>query len=277
MKAKVLCVYDEGSIENTPLIGAKGLSMLIDVDEQRTMFDVGRKGNYLIHNMEHLELSLDCMDRIVISHGHRDHVGALNHLLRAKEETVTIYAHRNVWEPKSSSVGGLRLRNIGAPAIDDDNQSKAIIQEAEGWVQLSEHLFIMSLPLAEPDGKHKRLVDGKWVDDNLSDEIALVLMTRKGPVLFTGCAHTGLVNALNAVKERTGKEVATVVGGVHMIKMKGPQIDGISAALLNDMTKTPQLYLNHCSAPDSKTRLRTKLGLGGVREFYVGMELEFDV
>ena len=34
------------------------------------------------------------------------------------------------------------------------------------------------------------------------------------------------------------------------------------------------IYLNHCTSPEGMTQLRLKLGLKGVKEFYVGQTLE---
>ena len=74
MKASVRCVYNEGSQPGTPYIGAKGFSLLIEVDGERTLFGTGLRGRYLIHNTDHLEIDADSIDRIVISQIGRAHV-----------------------------------------------------------------------------------------------------------------------------------------------------------------------------------------------------------
>jgi len=255
MNAKVLCIFEEGSMVNTPLIGAEGLSILIEVDEERTLFDTGGKGRYLIHNLGHLDILPESIGRIVISHGHSDHIGGLDSFLTERETPVTVIAN------KESLSTMEKRRTVTAP-----NTSKFSTERTEGWRPLSDHLFALELPAAEAGMFGRETVH----------ETALVLMTRGGPVLITGCAHIGIINAIETVKRVTGKDVHAVVGGVHLVRKKNDELDGIAYYMVHDI-KTPLLYLNHCATPKSKTQLRTKLGLKGVREFYVGNELVFDV
>jgi len=256
MKAKVLCVYEEGSMVGTPLVGAEGLSMLIDADEERTLFDTGRKGKYLMRNLGHLDISPESITRIVISHDHKDHIGGLDLFLEERETPVTVVANRDSL-----------LAAEDRKTVTEANASKALKERTEGWTQLSEHLFALELPAAET-----RTLGGAEV----VHETALVLTARGGPVLITGCAHTGIISAMETVKRITGKDVQAVVGGVHLVRKKNYELDSIASYLLHDV-KTPLLYLNHCATPKSKTQLRTQLGLKGVREFYVGNEVVFDV
>lgn len=276
MKARILSIYDEGAVVGTPLIGAKGLSIMVEVDGQRILFDTGRRGNYLKHNLDHLEIPAESIDSLVLSHGHRDHTGGLNSFLEERESPVTIYSHEGLWTPRAGTVAGIRVRDIGPRRISEENREKAVLRNVEGWTEISEHLYSLSLPPAAADPRNRKLVDGAWAVDDMCHETALVVITRKGPVLICACCHTGLLNALKAVKEMTGREVSSVIGGVHLRKVKNDMLDGLAAALRDDM-KTPSLYLCHCTSDNSKTRLRTTLGLAGVRDFYVGTEVQFDV
>ena len=54
MGAVITCIYDEGSLEDTPLIGAKGFSVMVERDGRRVLFDTGLRDRYLKHNMENL-------------------------------------------------------------------------------------------------------------------------------------------------------------------------------------------------------------------------------
>ena len=275
MNAKVLSVYEEGSIVGTKLIGAKGFALLVEVDGERTLFDTGRKGGYLIQNLSQLDVGFESIDRIVLSHGHRDHTGGLNGFLEERETPVKIYSTKGAWEPKADSIKGIRVKNTGAFEILEKNKEKAILEMIDGMTELSENLFIMPLPLGNSDGRHMKCEDGIWKDDDFSDEIALVLRTKNGPVLMTGCAHCGLIPALHEVADVTGKNAMAVVGGVHTVKKKKAEIEALALEVLNEKV-VPKLYLAHCTTPDSKTHLRVKLGLDGVKEFYVGTELIFE-
>jgi 7,8-dihydropterin-6-yl-methyl-4-(beta-D-ribofuranosyl)aminobenzene 5'-phosphate synthase len=257
MKAKVLCAYEEGSLVNTPLIGAEGLSLIVEADDLRILFDTGRKGKYLMHNLGHLDISPESVSRVVISHGHGDHTGGLDTFLKERETPVTVSAHAEC----------LRIME-SRKVIGEENVAMMNAEEIEGWTQLSDHLFAAELPAAE--------VRKKFGGSETVYETALVLMTRSGPVLITGCAHAGLAEAIGMVRRITGKDVHAVVGGVHLAGKRNSELDAIASFLTDDI-RTPLLYLNHCATPKSKTQLRTRLGLKGVRDFYVGNEAVFDV
>ena len=49
---RVLCIYDEGAVVDTPLIGAKGFSVMVESEGRRIMMDTGLRDRYLVHNME---------------------------------------------------------------------------------------------------------------------------------------------------------------------------------------------------------------------------------
>lgn len=74
--------------------------------------------------------------------------------------------------------------------------------------------------------------------------------TRKGLVILTGCSHTGIVNIVNAVKERSGKNVYAVIGGFHLLDSSEKQIQDCI-----DLFKglgIEHLGLAHCTGPLAK-------------------------
>lgn len=65
---------------NDSLKGENGVSYLIKTDEANILFDLGvnLKANHpspLLHNMSKLEVTMDDIDMIVVSHNHADHIG----------------------------------------------------------------------------------------------------------------------------------------------------------------------------------------------------------
>ena len=59
-----------------------GVSFLVG---ESTVFDTGENGNYLLRNMNHLNVDLNALQNVVISHDHFDHTGGLWKFLRQKK------------------------------------------------------------------------------------------------------------------------------------------------------------------------------------------------
>jgi 7,8-dihydropterin-6-yl-methyl-4-(beta-D-ribofuranosyl)aminobenzene 5'-phosphate synthase len=261
MKAKVLSVYDEGSLPGTPLIGAKGLSILVDVDDERTLFDTGMRGNYLMHNMSHLEADPSAVDRVIISHMHSAHIGGLQSFLEAREHQTDVIAPQDHGGVREIRVLGIPMKRTGFPKMPPETYAKMNITAISEWTQLSEHLFVTGkIPEGINPGLH---------------ENSLVMMTRAGPVLICGCCHQGLAETISYVEKRTNRKVSAVIGGTHLMHMKKAQAHA-AAEMLRDIGQ-PMLYLSHCSGNVQKTYLREKLGMKAVRDFYVGTEIQFDI
>ena len=261
----MLCVYDEGALEGTPLTGARGFSILIEADGERTLFDTGLRGRYLIHNLDHLGVDTNTVDRVVISHGHRAHVGGLEAFLEKREDMVEVIVTSDIEEAVLVKSLKTTMKRTGMPKLSDDALAKAVFKEISEWTQISDCLFITGSP------KYK---DG--ANRTAPAENSLVLMTRNGPVLVCGCCHHGLGRTMSYVVERTGKKVHAVVGGVHMTGLNKKEVYEVARIIKEDHSM-PELYLNHCSGQTQIMHIREKLGLKAVNEFYAGAEIRFGI
>lgn len=252
-KAKITAIYDDGAKEATSYIGAKGFSILIEVDGQRTLFGVGRKDRYLSNNLYVAGVETDSIDRAVISHGHPDHWAGLAALFRDREAKVPLYSTSSAWGVKKFlGTTGMCFGEAAMERIERNNVSD--------WVQLSEHLFITA-PIRFHDGT--------------GDELFVVLVTKNGPVVLSGCCHCGLDHVFDAVKEKFGSYPIGVIGGLH-IGDRNSNLAAIYADYLEKMG-CRHLYLNHCTGTSGISKLRFVLGLKGVNDFYAGESVEFAV
>ncbi|NQW77426.1 MAG: MBL fold metallo-hydrolase, partial [Cytophagales bacterium] len=48
---------------------------MIEVDGKRILFDAGSKENTVLQNAKELNINLDNIDNIYLSHNHKDHTG----------------------------------------------------------------------------------------------------------------------------------------------------------------------------------------------------------
>jgi len=152
MKAKVTCVYDEGAVVGTSLIGARGLSILVDVDGERTLFDTGMRGRYLMHNLDILEIDVNTVDRVVISHAHIAHVGGLEAFLEEREGSVDMMVTPDLRDMGPVKLMGIPVSKAPLSKMSSETIGKANITETDTWTQLSEHLFITDIRPHPPPG-----------------------------------------------------------------------------------------------------------------------------
>lgn len=103
-------------VENTAvgpgLLGEHGNAFLIEADEYYMLFDTGQ-GLTLRHNAERLNVPINSIESIVVSHGHYDHMGGLAEALDMTGP-IDLYLHPKALGTKFNQNG----RSIGAPITD---------------------------------------------------------------------------------------------------------------------------------------------------------------
>ena len=259
MKARVLSVYDDGSLPATPLIGAKGLAILVEADGERTLFDTGMRGSYLMHNMDFLKIDPDEVDRIVISHMHNGHIGGLPAFLEARKETIDVIAPPDHGAERRDRLFGIPVRRTGFPKMPPESSAKMNVIAVSGRMRLSENLYV-TVSADDPSGMR---------------ENSLVLMTKGGPVLICGCCHAGQDAVISGAEEAAGEKVRAVIGGMHLTDKKKAEVYAVAESLKEK--GPPALHLCHCTGTVQKMHLRERLGLKAVNDFYAGTEIQFDV
>jgi len=252
MQAKITSVYDEGALVGTNLIGAKGFAALIETGGQMILFDTGRRGRYLLHNLMFLDIRLEDIDKVVISHGHASHTGGIEDVLKNRQMPLNIYA-------PESAIGRGKLLEAKGIHIPKDLSDKADVLKVNDWMEIAEKTFI-SLPTDIGEGQ---------------TEVFMVLLSKEGPVVIAACSHAGVDNIMEAVKKKFGSYPHTYIGGVHIGRKGKEKASGIAAHFIEK--NCSDLHLNHCTGVKGMMYLRTDLGLKGVNDFYVGSVLSVDL
>lgn len=213
---------------NHPELTAEfGLSLLVEVEDRRILFDTGSSGAFL-RNGEALGVDLTDLDAVVLSHGHIDHCRGLKAMVEGGTLTVPLYVHREFFtdrwwdksdtegylEPTSSglSVSYLLRNNVKLRAL-----SQPVFQPFPG-----EEIYLISgfrrTCRFEPlDPLDMIFAGGEFRVDEYRDELVLVIRKEEGLVVITGCAHNGMVNICAHAETLFGAPVVAYIGGTHLV------------------------------------------------------------
>ena len=87
-------------------IGEWGFSAIIEADGKRILFDTGSREATVLQNARELNINLENIDNVFLSHNHKDHTGGLKTL---RENIPTSFSNAHIGEgifyPRPNSKG----------------------------------------------------------------------------------------------------------------------------------------------------------------------------
>lgn len=238
-------------VENVPgaagCEAAHGLSFWIETKKHCVLMDAGPSAALLLKNAGILGIDVSKADTIVLSHGHYDHSDGLTALAgKAK-----IYLRKGC-EADFYSGSGDGLHYIGmAPEVKEMKQLCCL----EGDCELDDELLLFGDITGRrcwPEGNRKLTVqrDGDFIQDDFSHEQCLLVRENGKAVLFSGCAHNGILNVLERCVEVCGKAPDAVVSGFHMKKSSSYTAEEAETIrqTAHELLKWPcMFYTGHCT------------------------------
>ncbi len=216
-------------IENMPdeegkLLAEHGLSLHIEFDGKRILFDTGQTGDF-VKNADLLGINLKCLDDIIISHGHYDHSGGVTTVLPEIGRAIPFYVGEGFFVPKYKHLSDGTYRYNGNPftqqELADCEVDLQIVTEDVTYLTEKILLFKNFPGVSEFEKMNEKFVLSQgeaYSRDEFREEIALGLRTSKGLVLIVGCSHVGICNILQAVSERVDEPIYAVLGGTHLME-----------------------------------------------------------
>jgi len=158
-----------------------GFSCLIEGTEKVILFDTGTKPDILLHNVDHLGVDLKKVEQIVISHDHYDHIGGLPKVLDRNHDV-------SVYMPVSFAyeiVRSVEMKKAKVVSVDEPVEiCPNVYSTGEMGVQIKEQ--------------------------------SLIINTKKGLIIVTGCSHQGIVNILRRANKLFDRPIYLVFGGFHL-------------------------------------------------------------
>jgi len=254
--------------ENTASLGSflgeRGLSILIETDEQNILFDTGQSIS-ASHNADLLGIDLGNIDRIVLSHGHYDHTGGLRQILHRMRREIEIIAHPDIWAVKYSRREGQEDKYIGIPfhrqtleslgarfnlttepvAITDSIMTTGEVPMVTDYEEIEPYLVVKQ--------------DDGFIPDKLLDDQAIIINTEPGLVVVLGCAHRGIVNTLYHAQRLTGvKTIHTVLGGCHLMDASEERVR-LTIAVLKELG-VQRIGVSHCTGLPASVTMAQQFG-----------------
>jgi len=257
MKLTILCENTVGRA--IPAIGEHGFACCLETAAGTFLIDTGQ-GLGITTNAQVLGKDLSRIDGVVLSHGHYDHAGGLEAVLRLRGE-VPVYAHPDIFVPRYSKTPH-SLRFIGIPQRRELLETLgARFHETPSFQQIAAGVFVTgtiprSTAFEEGDGNLvQRHDDGRYTPDLFSDDMAVVVDSDKGLVVILGCAHAGIINTLNYIAEVMQRDhFYAVVGGTHLGPVSAQQFEQTVAALQGFAIE--KLGVSHCTGQSRAAQLR---------------------
>jgi 7,8-dihydropterin-6-yl-methyl-4-(beta-D-ribofuranosyl)aminobenzene 5'-phosphate synthase len=259
--------------------GEHGFSAFIETDQGNYLFDTGN-GHSVVSNSLILNKDLKSIRKIFLSHGHDDHTGGLPEVLKLKGK-VDVHAHPHVFLDR---IAVLKEGNRETKRFIGIHYKKRYLESlganfvfnTDFW-EVKKGLFLTGevprkTAFEKPDPRLFAEVDEKTTQDIFLDDQSLILDTEKGLILILGCAHSGMINIVQHVIAKTGREkFYAILGGTHLDFLTPEQLEE-SIRSLKKMT-IEKIGVSHCTGMRAAFRLHQEFG---ERFFYgcVGSVLE---
>jgi 7,8-dihydropterin-6-yl-methyl-4-(beta-D-ribofuranosyl)aminobenzene 5'-phosphate synthase len=249
-------------------VGEWGFAAVVEANGRRILFDTGARPDTVAQNAKALGLDLSGVTDVVLSHWHGDHTGglvALRRELMKQNKAALSRAHvgRGFFWPRKAKgkaeTGAQDLRRdyeaLGGTFVEHVAASELL---PGVWVtgevprRTSERNFPKGIEVQRPDGR--------WTEDDVPDDLSVVLDSTKGLVVVTGCGHAGVVNTVEAAKERVrAAPVAAIIGGLHLFEADDARVDWTAGEFKR--LGVAHLVGAHCTGIEATMRLRHGSGL----------------
>jgi len=264
-----------------------GLSLLVEVErggERATLlYDAGLGRDTALHNMDVLGVGLGDLRAVVLSHGHSDHHGGLEGMVRrAGRAGLPLVLHPEAWrERRVVFAGGGELRLPPPSRGDLEREGVAIGEERSASLLIDGAVLVTGevervTPFERglPGGEAR--LGGSWEPDPwIHDDQAMVVhVAGCGLVVLSGCSHAGAINVLRQAQRLTGVErIHALVGGMHL---SGPAFEPLIGPTMDELAAIGPDWLapGHCTGWRATHEIASRMP-GAFVKTAVGTRLRF--
>lgn len=268
IKLTVLAENREGKICK----GEEGLSLYINRDNDELLIDTGC-GDLYLENALKMDIDINSIKNVVITHGHNDHSGGVVYLPKGK----VIYMHPSCYKKRYSIRRKIETGFPVAKNIVDIMHN--VIESKEPILIYNDMYFLGEIPMTivhEKDGNFATMLDQELTQiDYTEDDTGVAIKTNNGLVVITGCGHRGICNTIEHAKKVSNEtRLYAVFGGLHLrsLEKQKEMIDHTINYFKNHNLK--YLFLGHCVNDDVIDYFKKSLPDTKIVNIYAGMNFE---
>ncbi len=255
-------------LTGTTGIGEWGFAAVVEADGRSILFDTGARPETVWKNAAELKIDLSLITDVILSHNHSDHTGGLLTLRRemAKRNPKALskaHAGEGIFWPRPGPGGVERneLRKVRAAyeALGGGFEIYTEPRELSPGIWLTgpverrypEKNWSGAGILIRPDGAKE--------EDKLPEDMSLVLDTRQGLVLVSGCGHAGIINTLDKARRISKAPILAVIGGFHLFNASDQHLAWTAGKLKEFGVR---IFLGaHCTGIEAVYHIRQHTGL----------------
>lgn len=224
-----------------------------------------------IKNAKLLNIDLNEVDTIILSHGHWDHGNGLAYISGKK-----LILHPDSFIDRYSIRRNMEFAGLNQK-LDEMSKRFDILQKREPYMVYKDVYYLGQIPRIvdfEGEGNLATALDPVTGEKDLTlDDSGIVIKTLNGNIVVSGCAHAGICNTIEYAKKITKDDrTLAVIGGFHLRKIDDKVIKTLEY-IKNNEIKT--LYMGHCNLDEVIQEFEKQLkGKCKVEKLYSGAEFE---
>lgn len=265
----VTALVDNSRLENRPDLGVeRGLSLHISTMGKQLLFDAG-SGQTFCDNAARLGIRIQDVDAVAISHRHHDHCNGVSHFIERNTSASVYFRDCESQDYRFKAFGFSSNVGIDKGLLGKNNSQLNLIQDT---TEILPNVFLITninQKYPQPKGNQYLYTESEngCQHDSFDHELMMVVKEEDGLIVFTGCAHNGVLNMVDtAVTLFPDTRIKAVVGGFHLVGLPVFNSIGGSKEDIREIGKQllsypiDKLYTGHCTGMKAFGLLKEVLG-----------------
>lgn len=241
-------------------VAEHGLSLLLMKGNKEIVVDTGQSENF-IKNCGLMGIDVKRIKKVVLTHGHYDHIGGLKGLLERNPE-VKIYTHKEILNKKYAMRKGGQFEEIGFDlSFYEKYKNNFVLIDKDAEIEEGFYVITNTDITYDNEFTTKNFFvekEGKRIPDKFLDEVFVVVKEEDGINVVTGCSHAGILNILETARNRFGVSyIKSLIGGFHLRGMEEEKVKDIARKIEEYGVK--KVLTGHCTGIDEYGFLKSVL------------------